>query len=102
MHSGGRDIREHHQSSGLLVGILLRPAPLSPDPLLAEEKLVVVIGDRRGGEGPRALETRAIRVAAAEGMSTGEGDDFLVVESVKLKKGQVALRLGQIKSYPIR
>lgn len=77
-----RDIREHHQCSGLLVGKLLRPVPLSPDPLLAEEQLEVVIGDRRGGEGPRPLETRAILVAAAEGMSTGEGDDFLVIESV--------------------
>jgi hypothetical protein len=35
MRCGGRDIREHHQTSGLLVGILLRPVPLSPDPLLA-------------------------------------------------------------------
>jgi hypothetical protein len=62
---------------------LLRTTPLSPDPLLVEEQLEVVIGDRGGGEGPGSFETRAIRVAAAEGVSTGEGDDFLVVESVR-------------------
>ncbi len=81
----GRDVREHHQSSSLLVGKLLRAVPLFPDPLLVEEQLVVVISDRGGGEGPWPFETRTIRVAAAEGMSTGEGDDFLVVESVELK-----------------
>ena len=38
------DSREHHQSAGFLVGILLRSVPLSPDPLLIAEQLEEVIG----------------------------------------------------------
>jgi hypothetical protein len=78
---GGHDIRKHHQCAGFLVNVLVRPLPLFPDPLLTEEQLEIVIGQRGGREGPWPLKTGAIRVASTESVSTGERDDFLVIES---------------------
>jgi hypothetical protein len=81
---GKYNLREHHQCAGFLVNILVRPLPLFPDPLLTEEQLEVVIGHSGGREGPWSFKTRAIRVASTESVSTGEGDDFLVIESTVL------------------
>jgi hypothetical protein len=74
-------LRKHHQSASFLVGKLLRPVPFSPDPLLIVEQLVVVIGERGRREGPWSFETRAIWMTSTESVGTGEGDNFLVIES---------------------
>ena len=76
-------LRKHHQSASFLVGVLLRPVPFSPDPLLIAEQLEVVIGERGRRKGPWSFETRAIRMASTESVGTGESDNFLVIESTE-------------------
>lgn len=83
---GEHDLRKHHQSAGLLIRVLLRPAPLSPDPLLTEEQLEEVIGECSGRERPWPFKTGAIRVASTESVGTNEGDDFLVIESINFQE----------------
>jgi len=81
-----RDVRKHHQCAGFLVNELIRPLPLFPDPLFTEKQLEVVIGQRSWREGPGTFKAGAIWVASTESVSTGEGDDLLVIKSTVLSQ----------------
>jgi hypothetical protein len=78
---------QHHQRFRFSVLELFRPVPLPPYPLLLEEELVVVICQNGGRECPWSFEAGSIGVAAAEGVGTGEGNDFLVVETHSAEDG---------------
>ena len=92
-HVGGK----HHEGLGLLVLVLLGAVPLLPLPLLAEEELVVVVGQDSGGEGPGAVITGAVSVAAAEGVGTSQSDNLLVVKSHAVEDvAEVVLALGGV------
>lgn len=107
---------QHHQRLGLLVLILfwsqlrratvtehaasaylLGAVPLAPTPLLIKEQLVVLVGHNSGGEGPRALETAAVGVAASESVGTTQGHNLLVVETHAVEDvAQVLVALSSI------
>lgn len=76
-----KDIRKHHERASLLVLKLLRSVPLLPHPLLIEEEFVVLVTNGDGREGPRSIESRAIRVASAQSVRTRKSNDFLVIEA---------------------
>lgn len=60
---------------------LLRTVPLLVLPLLVQQELVVVVGDNCWRERPWSRESTSVCVAAAQGVSTAQGDDLLVVEA---------------------
>jgi hypothetical protein len=92
-HVGGK----HHQCFGLGVLKLLRSVPLAPVPLLLYQKFVVVVGESGWRKGPGAIEARTIGVATSKGMSTGQCDDLLVVESHAVEDAaNVVVTLGSV------
>lgn len=98
-HVGGK----HHEGLGLLVLILLGAIPLLPLPLLVEKELVVVVGQDGGGEGPGAVVTAAVGMAASKGVGTRQSDDLLVVEAHAVEDvAEVVLALGSIGETAIR
>ena len=89
--------RQHHERLAPHILVLLRPVPLLPRPLLAQQQAEIVVRDDGRGEGPGAVEARAVGVAAAEGVRAGEGDDFAVVEAHAVEDGaQVGLLFGAV------
>ena len=76
---------------------LVGAVPLLPLPLLVEEEVVEVVGQDSGGEGPGTLVAAAARVAPAESVGTGKGDDLLVVEAHAAEdSAEVLLLLGGV------
>jgi len=49
--------------------------------LFVQKKVIEFVRKGGRGESPGAFESRSISVAAAEGMSTSESDNFLIIES---------------------
>ena len=89
--------RQHHQRLAPRILILPRPVPLPPPPVLGQEQPEVIVRDDGGGEAPGPVEARAVRVAAAEGVGAGQGDDLAVVETHAVEDGaQVRLLLGTV------
>lgn len=72
---------QHHQRLRLLILQLLWSIPLLPLPALLQQKSVVIVGQDCWGESPWTLESRAISVAASQGMGAGQSNDLLVVEA---------------------
>lgn len=98
-HVGGK----HHESLGGDVLELLGAVPLAEGPALLDQKLVVVVGEGGGGEGPGAFETRAVGVAASEGVGTREGDNLTVVKAHAAEDGaKVLLLLGSVGKTSVR
>ena len=94
---------KHHEALGLGVLVLLGSVPLADVPLLVQEKSIVIVGQNGGGEGPGPVETRAVGMAAAESVSTGEGDDLLIVEAHAVKDvTEVLGSLGTVGKTAIR
>ena len=94
--------RQHHERLAPRVLVLLRSVPLLPAPLLRQQKAVVIVRHHRRGEGPGPVETGAVRVAAAEGVRTGQGDNFPVVEPHAVEDGaQVGLLLGAVREAAV-
>lgn len=94
--------RQHHQALGGLVLVLLGSVPAAPSPLLLHQEPIVVVGQDRGGEGPGAVEARAVGVAPAQGVGTGQGDHLLVVEAHAAKDGaDVVLVLGRVREAAV-
>ena len=88
---------QHHQRLGLFVLVLLGAVPLTNVPLLVEEQLEKVIGKVGGGEGPGAIIARVLGVAAAETVSTNQGNHLAVVEAHAAKDvANVGRTLGSI------
>lgn len=82
---------------------LSRAVPLLPLPLLLNQETVVVVGQDSGREGPGAVEARSVGVAAAESVSTREGNDVLIVEAHAVEDvSEVAVGLGGIGETTIR
>ena len=89
--------RQHHQRLAARVLILPWPVPLAPAPVFGQEQAEVVVGDDGGGEAPGPVEAGAVRVAAAEGVGAGQGDDLPVVEAHAVEDGaEVRLLLGAV------
>ena len=89
--------RQHHERLAPHVLVLLRPVPLLPRPLLPQQQAEVVVRDDGRGEGPGAVEAGAVRVAAAEGVGAGQGDDLPVVEAHAVEDGaEVGLLFGAV------
>lgn len=90
--------RQHHQGFGLGILELLGTVPFLPAPLLLEQQLVVVVGQRRGAEGPGPVEAGSIGVASAQGVRAREGDNLLVVETHAVEDvAQMAVLLAGIR-----
>lgn len=95
--------RQHHEGLAAVVLELHGAGPLAVAPLLAQQQLVVVVGQGDGREGPGTLETAAVGVAAAESVGAGESDDVLVVEAHAVEDGaQVVVALGAIRQAAVR
>ena len=94
--------RQHHERLTPHILILLRPVPLLPRPLLPQQQPEIVVGHDGRGEGPGPVEPRAVRVAAAEGVRAGQGDDLPVVEAHAVEDGsQVGLLFGAVREPPV-
>lgn len=91
LHIGG----QHHERLGLDVLELLGAVPLLVRPLLFDQQLEVVVGQRGGAEGPGAIVAGAVRVAAAERVGAGQRNHGAVVEAHAAEDGaDVAAVLG--------
>ena len=94
--------RQHHEGLAARVLVLLRPVPLAPAPLLRQEQAEVIVRHDRGREGPGALEARAVRVAAAQGVRARQGDDLAVVEAHAVEDGaEVRLVFGAVREAAV-
>lgn len=70
---------------------------LFPLPLLIKEKLVEVIGNNSGGEGPRSTVPRPISVAPSQSMCTTESNNFPIIKAHSVEDvPQVSCTLGSI------
>ena len=93
---------QHHQRLALRVLILPRAIPLPPPPILGQEQPEVIVGDDGGGEAPGPFEAGAVRVAAAEGVGAGQGDDLAVVEPHAVENGaQVRLFFRAVREAAV-
>lgn len=95
--------RQHHERLGLDILILLRTIPLLPGPLLLEQKLIVVVCQGGRGEGPGTVVARAVGVATAEGVGTGQSNHLSVVEAHAAEDGADVLAvLGGVGEAAVR
>ena len=94
--------RQHHQALARHILILLRTVPPPERPFLTQQQPEIIVRNHRWRERPGSFETRAIGVAAAEGVSTRKSDNLAVVETHAVEDGtQVRLLFGAVGKTPI-